>query len=179
MTVKISTKGEMYQLLYAGRFGNYPLAWRSVSEVEASGFTGRISVRSRHVANPVRLYGVPVSHLSRQLRSLPDEQRNADLIFSEFMPHETHGGIQGEFDGFNLTYTFHRAPMRIALERQLLHADGPRARWLLKRHLEASDYEWLDDLLADFPNHVVEFSSFSCRVGTLRRRTIFWEVRAY
>lgn len=177
--MRIETKGEMYRLLESGRFGNYPLSWRSVRDVQVSGFAGLVSVRSRQIANPVRLYGIPVSQLTATISRLPDDQKNADLTFSEFVPHETHGTIQGEWDGFSLTHSFYRAPMRIALERQLLHAEGPAARWILKRHLDATDYEWLDDLLVDFPGHVVEFSGFACRVGTLRRRTIFWEVRAY
>lgn len=177
--MRIETKSQMYRLLESGRFGNYPISWPSVRDIVSSGFSGRVSVRSRQVANPIRLYGIPIAELRRTLSQLPTEQRNAELTFSEFVPHETHGTIQGEYDGFNLTYSLVRAPMRIALEKQLLHADGPRARWILKRHLEATDYEWLDDLLADFPGHVVEFSCFTCRVGTLRRRAIFWEVRAY
>lgn len=177
--MRIETKTEMYRLLESGRFGNYPMCWSSIQEIERSGFTGRVSVRSRQVANPVRLYGIPASKIQAAIAGLPDDQRNAALTFSEVLPHETNGTIQGEYDGFNLTHSFYPAPMRIALERQLLHAEGPAARWILKRHLDASDYDWLDDLLADFPGHVVEFSAFTRRVGTLRRRAIFWEVRAY
>lgn len=178
MTNRITTKGEMYRLLYGGRFGNYPQAWRSLDEIRASGYSGHVSIRSVQTSNPVKLYHVPAEQLAGKVAALPQSHREAGLVFSE-SPDDSKRTIQGEWDGFNLTYSFAQAPMRLAFERQMLHADGPRARWLLKRYLDVSDYEWLDDLLHDFPNHVVEFSAFSCRVGTHRRRMIVWEVRHY
>lgn len=175
----IATKAAMYRLLYSGRFGNYPLAWESIEALQASGYSGLVSVRSREVANPVRMYGVKAAEVVAKVASLPPAQRDSGLIFSEFMPHETDGCIQGEWDGFNLQYTFAKAPMRLAMEQQSLHAHGPAARMILKRSLDTGDYEWLNDLSADFPSHVVEFSGFRCRVGTHRRRMVVWEVRYY
>jgi hypothetical protein len=175
---RITTKSEMYRLLYGGRFGNYPRAWESLEAVLASGYGGHVSIRSLQTSNPVKLYHVPAAELSARVAALPPAHRDAGLVFSE-SPDDSKRTIQGEWDGFSLTYSFFKAPMRLAFERELLHAEGPRARWLLKHYLDAADYEWLDDLIRDFPGHVVEFSGFSCRVGTHRRRCIFWEVRYY
>lgn len=179
MSVTIDTKGDMYRLLYTGRFGNYPLAWKSLADLLASDYRGLVSVRSLQTANPVRLYGVPRNELQGRIADLTSAERSGGLVFSEFMPHGSHGTIQGEWDGFNLTYTFAKAPMRQAFDLQQLFAEGPRARLILQGSLDASDYEWLEELLADFPGHVVEFSGYKIRVGTLRRRMIVWEVRRY
>lgn len=174
----MDTKGEMYRHLYAGRFGNYPQAWRSLAEIRASKYSGHVSIRSLQTSNPVKLYHVPADQLAAKVASLPASHRDSGLVFSE-SPDDSKRTIQGEWDGFNLTYSFYQAPMRLAFEKQLLHADGAKARWLLKKYLDASDYEWLDELLVDFPDHVIEFSGFSIRVGTHRRRMICWEVRRY
>lgn len=171
--MNITTKGEMYELLYGGSFGNYPRAWRTLDEIKRSGYSGDVSIRSLEISNPIRLYHIPASELDTVLKGLPK-----NLVFSE-APPDAARVVQGEYDGFNLTYSFYRAPMRIALEKQLLHAEGPQARWVLKRYLPITDIEWLDGLIERFPNHVVEFSTFSCRVGTHRGYTIFWEVRCY
>lgn len=178
MSIRFETKGEMYRALYAGRFGNYPRAWQSLKEVLESGYSGHVSIRSKQTSNPVKLYHVPADELAGKVHSLPPAHRDAGLVFSE-SPDDSKRTIQGEYDGFNLTYSFYQAPMRLAFEKQMLHAEGPSARWLLKRYLESADLEWLDDLLLDFPGHVVEFSAFSCRVGMDRRWMIVWEVRAY
>lgn len=174
----MATKSEMYRHLYAGRFGNYPRAWQSVAEIHASGYSGHVSIRSLETSNPVKLYHVPAAEIPAKVDALPLSHRKAGLVFSE-SPDDSKRTIQGEWDGFNLTHSYFQAPMRLAFERQLLHADGPQARWLLRHYLDAADYEWLDELLVDFPGHVVEFSGFKCRVGTHRRRMIVWEVRAY
>lgn len=168
----------MYEHLYNGRFGNYPLAWESLQEVLESSYRGHISLRSRQTSNPIRLYHIPFSDLNTTLAKLPIEQTKYGLVFSE-SPDDSKRTIQGEWDGFSLTYSFYKAPMRLAFEKQMLHAEGAKARWLLKSYLDVSDYEWLGELIEDFPNHIVEFSGFSCRVGVLRRYAVFWECRLY
>lgn len=175
---KIETKSEMYQHLYAGRFGNYPQAWRSLKELKASKYRGCVSLRSLQTSNPVRLYHVPYAELGERIAALPQAYRQAGFAFSE-SPDDSKRTIQGEWDGFNLTYSFLPLPMRDAFDKQMLSASHPQALWLLKRHLDQSDYEWLGELLESFPKHVVEFSAFSVRVGVLRRRMIVWEVRHY
>jgi len=174
----IDTKTEMYRHLYAGRFGNYPLAWETLDEVLRSGYTGCVSLRSRQTSNPVRLYHIPFNELEKTVAELPPLHRDGGLVFSEAPPDDKRV-VQGEWDGYSLTYSFYRAPMRLAFEKQLLHADGLTAKQILRHYLDAADYEWLNDLVDDFPGHVVEFSGYSCRVGTHRRRCIFWEVRKY
>jgi hypothetical protein len=175
----IRTKETMYRLLGTGRFGNYPRSWKSLEAVAADGFRGEVSVRSLEIANPVRLYHILAVDLPGVVATLPPEQRNPGLVFSESMPEEQHV-IQGEYDGENLTYTFAKAPMRIAFDRQRLVARGAVARWTLETYLEANDLDWLLSLVCDFPGAVVEFSAFRCPVGTVKgSRCVFWEVRHY
>lgn len=175
----IGTKQKMYSLLEAGRFGNYPRMWSSVQSILDSGFNGKISIRSKDIANPVRLYHVPVHELPSRIAALPDSQRYSGLTFTEAPPDE-YRVVQGEWDGYNFDYTFAPHPMKIAFEHQRLHANGPKARWLLKGFLEPNDLDWLESLIQDFPGSVVEFSAFSVPVGVIRSsKVIYWEVRNY
>jgi hypothetical protein len=41
------------------------------------------------------------------------------------------------------------------------------------------DYDWLQELLEIYPDHVIEFSSYSVPVGNLQRCLVVWEVRKY
>ncbi len=177
MTV-VDTKRKMYDLVERGRFGNYPRWWRSIEDVDASGYRGHVSLRSLQVMNPVRLYHVPVCELRDRVRKLPASQQQAGIVFSESPPDDKRG-IQGEWDGFNLHYTYNRQPMRLALEAEPNHISGPRARLLLRSQMHLGDYEWLDDLLTDFPEHIIEFSTFTIPVGQLLTNMFVWEVRAY
>lgn len=175
---EITTKQKFYELCERGMFGNYPRWWQSVDEVEKSGFKGTVSIRSKQIANPVKLYHIPVKQLRKVINGLPGPQRNSGLVFSEGTPDDKRT-IQGEWDGFNLTYTFHQDAMRIALAKEALSAQGPRARMLLKGYLDAGDYEWLCDLEEQFPNHTIEFSGFTVRLGQLKTKMFIWEVRKY
>lgn len=179
MTERITTKEHMYRLLMNGRFGNYVRSWRTIADIQLSGYTGHVSLRSLEINNPVRLYHVPMELLVTTIFELPDSQKHAGLMFSE-SPDDTYRLIQGEYDGINFTYSFINAPMRLAFDQQRLHANRLQAHWLLKAHMTAGDRDWLEQLLVDFPNSTVEFSCFKRPIGTVPgSQTIFWEVRHY
>jgi hypothetical protein len=71
--------------------------------------------------------------------------------------------------------------MRIALQEGGQHAHGLRASGLIKQHLCPNSQEWLEMLLERYLEHVIEFSTYSRKWGTLwpSYNTVFWEVRAY
>jgi hypothetical protein len=155
------------------------MAWSSLEDVLASGFKGEVSIRSREISNPVRLYHIPVDKLAETVAALPLNQSRAGLEFSEAPPDDKRV-VQGEWDGRRLYYSFVGKPMRFALAEGGQHLYWTEARRFLKQHLTAGDYEWLESLLEDFPDHTVEFSAFSVPVGVLAKtgsQTIFWEVR--
>jgi hypothetical protein len=82
--------------------------------------------------------------------------------------------------GLELTYTTVALPMRDALLKETKLARGIIATFLLKHFLCPNSYEWLQVLLDYYPDHVVEFSTYSVNWGTLPGyNTVFWEVRKY
>lgn len=179
MDLRITNKQIMYRLLMAGRFGNYVRAWNSLEEIAAAGYSGHVSIRSNQISNPVRLYHVPFADLPAAIAALPDNQSRHGLRFSESPPDHLRT-IQGEYDGYSLTFSFAPLPMRLAFAQECHHATGLTSRILLRRYLTAGDFDWLDSLLEDFPGSTVEFSAFSAPVGTTPgSQCIFWEVRHY
>lgn len=178
----ITNKNQMYRLLLDGTFGNHARAWESLDALAASGYRGHVSLRSKETSNPVRLYHVPYDDLATTVAALPPDQTKPGLIFSE-SPPDAERTLQGEVmrneSGLKLTYSFAPHPMRIAFEKQILSATGLVAGLLLRKHLDPCDYEWIETLLDDWPGHVVEFSGFLVKVGTLQRRCLIWEVRNY
>ena len=169
----------MYDLLRRGRFGNYPLNWRNLEALQASGYTGKVGIRSATtISNPVRLYHIPVAELPARIAAVTGDAKKAGFVFTEALD-ESKNTIQGEYDGRHLTYTFNKNPMKEAFRHECLHADGLLARGLLRHYLDPADMDLLDDLLHDFPDHVIEFSVFSEPLGQLQTRMIIWEVRLY
>ena len=174
----IKSKAMMYRLMADGRFGNYPRAWSTVEEVERSGFDGLVSIRSLERSSSLRMYHIPAKKLRGTVISIPDQLLSRGVTFCEAPPDDKRT-IQGEWDGENLFYSFDQTPMRTALEKDGKHVRGLEARMLLQRHLDPSDLDWLDALVEQYPDHVIEFSGFRVRCGTLSKRMIVWEVRAY
>lgn len=176
--MRITNKRIMYDLLTRGRFGNFVRIWESVAAVEASGYRGLVSMRSKDVSNPIKLYHVPAAELRSRFASLPPEKVRSGVIFNE-APDDCGRLIQGEYDGYHFDHTFARYPMRIALEKQRISATGLRAKGILRHYLDPGDYDWLHELLDDFPGATIEFSAFAKPVGMLHRRMVVWEVRHY
>jgi hypothetical protein len=80
---------------------------------------------------------------------------------------------------YDLTYSLVNAPMREALKQQTLYAQGLKAKLLMEHYLDPGDLDWLLELLEIYDGHVIEFSHFAVPCGTLNRRMVIWECRAY
>lgn len=183
--MRIQYKEQMYRLLQAGRFGNYPRSWDGYHPLLMSDYRGKVGIRSKQWSNPVREYQIPFDDIPIVLARIGQSTINGGLVFSEALPdHLTT--IQGEYgynecSGLRLTYTHVGQPMKQAFDSECCtQVNGTAARLLLKQYMPACDYEWLHELLEDFSGATVEFSTFSVPVGTQRGSyTIFWEVRHY
>ena len=59
-------------------------------------------------------------------------------------------------------------------------ARGIMALALLRRYLCPNSYDWMMTLLDRYPDHIVEFNTYSVNWGVLPGfNTAFWEVRLY
>ena len=91
----------------------------------------------------------------------------------EFMDAPEFGGYYGHF---SREKTYQRAALKLPTA---FHEVGHRAKLLCRSYMDHDSYDNLLTLLDTYPMHVVEFSCFSVRLGSLRRNTIFWEVRKF
>jgi hypothetical protein len=70
--------------------------------------------------------------------------------------------------------------MRVALEKAGREYTNLAAKFMLEKYVDASSYDWLMELLEEYPDHVIEFTVFDNDVGIIpHRNTVIWEVRYY
>jgi len=93
--------------------------------------------------------------------------------------------IQGEVQritgkGLHLTFNdCHKLPMRDALKKMTKMSRGIIAQQILRHYLPPGEYEHVMSLLDEYDAHVIEFSTYSKTLGTLKQNTIIWECRRY
>ena len=183
MSTGIRNKTQMYELLLAGKLGNRVRAWDGLKALEASGYRGQVSLRSKNIADPVAVYHVPYEMLHEVLDANHLCHRT-DIVYSESPPDEMRV-IQGEltrspYCGLFFKYTFAPLPMRSAFDQgSFQYAEGLRAKLLLEHYVDPSSLDDLYELLDEYPDHVIEFSSFAVPVGVLGRLAVIWECRLY
>lgn len=98
------------------------------------------------------------------------------------MAPDQHLTLQGEIKrgtlGLELRYSQVKLPMRDALKKEEHTVSGLRSKLLVASHMNPLSYDWLQELLDNYPNHIIEFASFSVEWGNLPGyNTVFWEVR--
>lgn len=177
----IDTKAKMYRELARGAFGNHMRSWERIQEIEACGYRGLVTIRSRDISNPLRKYYNRVEDLRDVLAQ--HKVTEADVAFQEVPPDERdiQGEVMHRFNdcGLALYWTNVHGAMRTALERWSANANGLEAKLRLQQYLDPADYDWLMELLDVYPGHVIEFSNHVRRTGTLHRRMVVWEIRKY
>ena len=174
----VDTKADFVRRFEAGEFGNRMQTWSSVSAWAASGDRdGLYHLRNRR-AGGLTIYSLPGNRVGEAAAKHPGE----DWYVSRMAPHD-RTVIQGEafrsYRGLELLWTRNMLPMRSAFKIESRVATGLVAEAVLRSHLDPVDCDWLGCLVDRYSGHVVEFSSFGCRCGTLNRRMIVWEVRNY
>ena len=187
----VKTKSDFVQRYAQGEFGNASPTWlspeRFKEEAERNGqlyhlrngsVPGGVTfykqkfleawMRWKHMSNPSDWY------CSQQV---PEAVEKSLLIQGEVMQAEPGSGQCGLY----LYYTTVAKPMRDALRQRAQESSGIISSLLLRHYLCPNSYEWLQELLDRYPYHVVEFSTYSRKWGTLYPlfNTVFWEVRNY
>lgn len=168
----------------AGEFGNHSPSWDTVEELVASNYFGPVHFRNRIAGGPT-WYNVPSFCAKNWMENLVENgSLDPALIYLSAMAPHRFNVIQGEVrqdtEHLHVWYsTAPNLPMRDALEKEHLAAEGLRASLLLQEAMDPVSWDWLNYLLEAYPDHVVEFSTFSVGWGTLGWNTVFWECRLY
>lgn len=173
----ILTKRDFYRRLRAGEFKvNDNHRWYDLNEWvrDCSHLDRTWGLQS--IAKPGSRcdYHVPTAEVCERIIHWP----HPGYVISPMLP-DAWITVQGEYlDGY-LHYSRAPLPMRRALKEHPEHAEGTKTKIILEHLLPPEDVDDMMSLRARYPGHVIEFSSYGVPVGTLSRRTVFWEVRAY
>ena len=186
----VDTKKDFVRRYSQGEFGNHSPTWDSLDDMEESDDgLGWIRTEGQlfHIRNRIKggdtWYDVKGEDLADCWYSACALVGKENLYISAMAPTEKTV-IQGELmqssEGLYLFYTHVRMPMREALKKHPEEASGLKLLFLLRLYLCPNSYDWIQILLERYPNHVIEFSTYSTNFGTLPGyNTCFWEVRNY
>lgn len=178
----VRTKQDFVRRYEQGEFGNHAPTWSTIGEYMQSGYSGLVHIRNRVAGGPT-WYNVSAERVV-ELWGLATRKSSPHLLYISAMAPTERTLFQGEIflgpGGYWLTYSRVAKPMREALREQATEARGVSATVLLDYYLDSHSRQWLDVLLDRYENHVVEFSTYSVKWGTLLGyNTVFWEVRLY
>lgn len=185
------TKATYYQRWFAGEFGNVPQVWTTVEDLLKSGWQGRVTLRSTVRDAYLPRHGIPVSDVpvSEVPRTVTELSRlgveTSKITVNETMP-DKRLLIQGELyrmDNGQLTFFYSTSPGRLNESlvkdgRSLFGLQARLALGIVQRE-DPTTFDDLQLLLDRYPEAVIEFSTWSVKVGRLNRKSIIWEVREY
>ena len=116
-------------------------------------------------------------------RIIAHGEATEDKLYFAAMAPTSETTFQGEVyeseKGLSLFYSTVPKPMRESIAEGGVQIYGLSAMLHLEYYLPPIDLDWIRVLLQRYPSHVVEFSCYNTRCGTLNRRCIIWEVRMY
>ena len=180
----VLSKVDFVRRYAAGEFGNASPTWDTLSDFERRApHSGRYHIRNR-VAGGQTWYDVPWNQVYFKWRTLIKVGvRPLSLYISAMAPTEKtliQGEVQQGIWGPELYYSTIAKPMRDALREEAHQVIGIVAILLLQTYLCPKSQEWLEYLLREYPDHVVEFSTYSVEWGTVPGfNSVWWEVRKY
>lgn len=180
----VKTKADFCLRYQRGEFGNHAPTWNTLEEFEKSGYTGLVHLRNR-VAGDLTWYDIPATEVGKRARELATQGlvTFSNLYYSGMAPTVLtliQGEIQQSTEGIYLYYSKVPKPMRESLREGGKHVSGVVAIATLRHYLDPSSYDWIRELLTLYPEHVIEFSTYSVDWGTIPgRNTVVWEVRLY
>lgn len=187
METKINNKAEMYSLMRKGRFGNTNPRFYNLTDLCSY-------IREKHcqcliMVRTTRLFGPCYPNLTpfiigdTILELNQKGYRLEELIFDIHMNDDDlllQGYVMESPQGLLLDYS--KVPGLLMREsmKNPEHAVGLKSKLIMQHFLDPSSYDDIMSLLEDFPEHVVEFTTYKNDVGDCHRRnTIIWEVRNY
>lgn len=176
---QILNKQQYYRLWLADELGNRPYSWGDYNALMDSPYKGLVNIRHILPGSPHMKYGVPKSKVLEYLESTGCPVH--EFKFNEPLPDHRltiQGEVSRDHRGLCLFYSQERTVMRKALQNGI-QVHGLAAKMLLQKYCDPSSFEWIENLLEKYSDHIVEFSSYDTLVGTQHLNTIIWEVRKY
>lgn len=180
VSISIESKADNIFALQEGLFGNAPRQWQTMDEV-ANEFGDKPVVVRPRVAGGRCWYEIGV--MEWFLEYYRDDWFNpAEYYFSEPIAQDSvtlNAEITRLFGDVFMTFATTQQHMRPALKEAAQYARGLRALTIM-RHLTCDrGRQTIEELLDEYPDHVIEFTCMTEPYGTLGWKTVVWEVRNY
>ena len=191
---EVTTKADFVRRYQAGEFGNASPTWNTFEEfqiftkekyptlADVVGTQDKYHLRNRVVGGTTH-YNLNPRIAFGDWFEFVLKGEDKQWYCSQMAPtHLTtiQGEVQRTYRGLELFYSTVKKPMRDSLREGGKQVYGVSASAILRDYLPTKDHEWLMGLLEKYPDHVVEFSTFSREFGTVPGfKTVYWEVRKY
>jgi hypothetical protein len=178
----VQNKTDFVRRYLAGEFGNRSPNWDTYQEYWDSGYDGLACIRNR-VAGSRTYYKIPRDEMPQLVnRLIRGGEKAENLYYSAMCPDEftiLQGEVYRSDTGLRLFYSqLASTPMKIALAKDGREARGLMALGLIRGSMNQRSSDWLDYLLNEYEDHVVEFTVLSKCWGTEPGyNTLFWECR--
>lgn len=183
----VLTKLDFVRRYQAGHFGNRAPTWDSLDALNKdleAGFDWPpdqlFHIRNRVANGPTwyDLYSWQMLDVWTRLES----QGLASSLYISCMAPTSKTIFQGEVrqseNHLDLYYSKIAKPMRASLLEGGVQVRGILALSLLRLHCDPSSFDWIQELLDTYQDHVIEFSCYSVNWGTIpNRNTVIWECR--
>lgn len=179
-TKPVLTKADFYRRFYAGEFGNHGPMWLDIESWERDGEQSPVMIRTR-ISSGINYTRVPREEVRGLFKSALHHMPTINLQCPE---HEktltgevylSHRGL--EFTGSDRVDTDQRRSTKLP---DTIRLHGLQAVIVIRNRMCGSSWEWLNHLLREYPDHIVEFTTFRLNWGVIPgMNTIFWEVRRY
>jgi len=182
MREPVRTKVDFYRRFYAGEFGNHGLMWSSLEDWRSSGYRLPIAIRVLQQAGRCD-YNIPPEAVAERTQQFY-EAGWMNLNWSAMAPLDCTT-LQGEVSRTERGLTLfcsrlNGLPMRPALAQGGEHHCGLSALMLLRQACDPDSLDWINYLLDEYVDHVIEFTCMDCNWGVFPgRNTVIWEVRRY
>lgn len=193
MGIKIETKIEMYELLRSGVLGNCMRIWDNKFEVEMSGYTGPIGLRSAAAGGGMWKGHNTLEEASRLQKELAG--RGIRTFLCEEAPNhlcKLNAEICRTPQGYHMKYGTGPGYMRDVLKKPK-YAFGEQAQYQVSFACNGIPYvcdnpywdhlvelmDTYDGPLPQYQSAVVEFSIYGESCGMLNQPFVVWEVRSY
>ena len=182
--MEVLSKTINYNLYQRGLFGNKLRSWDNLEDYRNDDYKGCVSIRYRGlIPGQFCYYNVNENEVEQIVDDIISKGgEKVRITINESAPDEFLT-IQGELTrnecGLYLYYSTLKGKMRDCM-KDAISTYGLQVKLMLQYYLTPSSYEDIMDLLDLYPEHVIEFSTYSKCLGDCKgRNTLIWEVRKY
>ena len=178
--MRLNCKADNILALQEGWFGNAPRQWQTMDEVTRAGADESVVVRPR-VAGGRCWYEVNLAEWFLDC-SWYDWFDHRDYYFNEPIQPKTvtlNAEITRSHGELMMFYSQFPGHMRPALRHFGSHACGLEALMIMRHCACDRGRQVIEDLMNEYPDHVIEFTCMTKPYGTLGWKTVVWEVRNY